>query len=932
MKYNINRIALFLLIAALIIPGASAFDYDFVPSDEPGSQLYESPNNTITFRELAATSQYKLVNPLTDEVVNQFITTGQGRAQFDFDFFPMRIDPNDTVSASTLIYDPVEVQSAGPGPFNMTNEGWKLELRHASNDTALGEVYLYYGLNLHAVEDFFDGFGNPNYYTQDGGATLTESGVVSYLEISGSWSDFGGVEFITDMSMDANESARFSLDTQVSNWDIVIYDEGGSELVRCVTNNGFASGDFTLQAINNSHLKLFEGDKTTVDYINAACPGNVIPLGTEVEEWTFAVGDFSGVGSNDFFVESYYIIPGNSYNWFNLTEPYPHLGSNDTSIFYDWGPNASSLVTTLQNAQSPGLEYNFISPNYEWEEFWPVGPLTPQLLLRNTLEGTIRNIWPQYAESIRQLELESPPDNLNYIPPLTESDTPNPNFQFTYNVLPLWPVNEIYWQYREEGTSTWNTNPSWLEKISGPSSCDVSPLTNNRVLSNCFGAILQDSNVRSSNGLVTLSPGTYEWRFRSVAKDATAGASLKNFTSNIRTFTKQAAFVDVTSISPVDNAVFTTTRPEFRFNVYTEQPGTARLKVDGSVIRSWTVNDEGDYTFTHTPPNGLTESVHTWQPEFVGADSTTTSGDQRTFTVNTSLANDVNITLNSPSDNAVLQERETVLNYTVETNGPANVTLYLDRGSGLNAEDSQEVTSAGTYTFTNNQGALSSIEYLWMVAVNKSGVLFQSDTNSFTVTENVTLKAVRPDDGATIDTPPILFTANYSSTAPGNFSLMVDGDARESIIHQTGFDIRTETFEVSNFTTGKHTYRFKFTTEDGTDYQTDTREFEVLGGDIEIDGPAPGLGLIGQYSDMVLGDILGTDTEQSVAFMAILICIMITGGVAVRAGDGITGAVAGLMSYLGFVYIGFIPAWTAWILIIISGFIVAKVWVSRGGD
>lgn len=897
-----TRVGLVTVVALLLAGSGAAFTFDV----EPTSGSLED-NLTVTFRQLDdPDTDYQLVGVRSDGSTfgaGSFTATSEGKGRV------------------RRVFDPV-----GNDAAYISEQSWHYRLQYG-NGTVAGDVHLYYGPDLHYLEAFNDGTTNGVYHGDvSGGVTFTESGGTLDVDIG------SGSIYCLRVPLEKDETLLMNATgfSGGNDGDMQVYlDEE-----KCDDQQS-GEGDTGLDQFSTQELWRVWHDGTT-GFVRAGGNGGgsfdmVSGNDTELRQVYMHVFN-QGSSSQTMTVEASSQTPNNSQKFYDRAAQFGKR--TDANRLYTWQD-----VTTVGGVL--GLDYN---TGTEWEEFLEdARQQSASLRLRETQNDTVGGVYAEAAARtpltlIRPRDgqvLEASNDTLfsfryrlpdeyklgsavaethdgsewivRGAPVLEDTDgncvvqeTPEDDLQDAVNFLSLtfqFAVGLV--------TGFFGLDPSALTLTDAQQT--TSKLTND-----CLGHKIQ-FRVNTAN----ITQDVEKWRVRYINTKATDSALQgTQFVSNSHGVTVSEAFKEIVPVAPLNDVVLTTVTPTFVFKVISEISGQARLKVNQSTQKRWTVIS-GDVRerFVHDLSSGVSEGPHSWSAEYLGDDGDTVSTGLLNFTVNSSIARQANFSLNHPSDGSVLSSRTLNLSYDVEATSSGTLEAYID-GRVIDTKDLGSGTHNGLSTELRG---VPPGNHTWFLTYDTGNRLFQSNTSEFKTATEIVLNATAPNDGATISQPPIVFKANVSTSQPATLELVVDDEqiATRSIAPD---DAGIKELSINrDLSAGKHAWQFRLRTDFGRQATTPVRVFRL---NVATPDQLARFGTIGRGLVQLTGGLgLAPQLFLSIIATILVLIVMALFGAFV---DPMLGLASGILTTIAFTLMRWYPSWVAVVWVILAGAIVVR--------
>jgi len=767
----------------------------------------------------------------------------------------------------------------------LTDKGYHYQIR--KDGSTVDDVYTSYGASVFRYDSFFDGEKNfENFVQMDGTERSTEQDLkladgstdpllqwrmashqVAIVSVDESDPNSANLRF-------RNDSHTIDMDSLCSITDYsdtlrIYYNESGSSF----EVSGVETGDCGSQSISTV---------SGLEYFNVGIEGRSTFGEMEIDDWFLAPKN----SRNLWYAtpESLNITTDSQYNLNDVLR----YGNTDASLRYsDNGATFSAFVEDLTISDS----FNILNINnetvrpftFDIREQSPFNNLQPADGA-GTTEDTlnISFIWSDYPEN---------------------DDTGVLSVQFFQNGK--W--NDVDSRIRSECISTFG---NFQEDHQINTGADINQEA-------CEGERI-DLEVPIDN-----FEGEINWRVE-YSDNLDLDGTFPTVYSEERTFVRQIQEPNFELNLPIEGSTVTTLKPSFNFLAEVYQSGTIILQLKEDTASSWTnlndwfIGNKAQRTFSFTPNLALQEKDYDWRIRFDQGTGDITFSEVGNFSINTTKALDTNITLNSPSDNELINSPSIDLNASINSDQPVTTKFYLD-GDVVSTRE----VSSGDNDVSVPLLNLDPDRYSWYVVANNSNVYYQSNIREFEVSEDVNLDLYRPEDEASIERPPILFRANVSTEVAGVLNLYVDNQIRDSQSTQA-IQNRTFEFEVrDNISQGRHSWRVGFESlNSGKKYSTSSRTFDL---DVGVTGGQ--LQDTGQFGDSIASagnDVLGLNRGESLAFFSIFLSMLIGAFIGIETRNSGIAGLSAMFALTGFSIINWFPSWLAISLAVIASFLIAS--------
>ena len=859
-KKNILIIALFLSFVA----SASSAQYDFTRS----TILDSAPDSEITFRSLQPDTQYTFVRG-DGRQIRTFTSSATGTASVTFDFSPIK-----------------------DGYGNLTSKGFFYELQ--STGASDENVFIYPGYFIRGFDHNDDNTVNSALYSSSVGNqacsnTLQESG----SSVSISCSEFETEDVFVSSTLDYDVSIHHTQELKTS-FTVSTSDSDSRHRLQV---NGY--GTITLHSSDEPHTETYDLRayyNNSANAIQAYWNGKSgsIPVSGTPETFNVSIyssgSGFDETASASVSADRFAIIPKDASERWNTT------GS------FGFKPEEGLLKYSLQ----PDLVKLEGSPAIAWAGYTPsagdsgftfnleeVGAWNA-LAMSNTQNGTAEYLSISITEAQGFQDLR-PEDDIVLTNETSE-------FSFKYNL----DVNGfLRFFYSTDGGETFEFREA---KYSATGDCGAGS-DDEVVRTTVQKDLCAGERITAEVDTSSLVNRTY-WGFQ-----VEGYFNQRLFNSETRSFRRLLGDSNVAGVLPLEGTTLTTLKPRFIGQYNTFQSGTARLELDGNTINSWILQDAFNGRLSYRPSVGLTEGDHDYQFIFDGVAGQTTKSDLVNFSVNTSLADDLNVSLISPKDDDTLTTGNVPLRYNVETSASAESTVYLDGTPVAN-----QGINTGNNNYTLEIRDMDAGEHRWFVTVNESNIIYQSDLSDFTVRNNVTIKRDVPRQGETVQSPPVIFNGTLNTTGEGTLSLLIDGSVRDSQQFKAREGLTYEYVVDSNLESGKHTYKLRYVTDQGESFETNTRTFNLQLGTQEVGRVEGAGGALGKFLYDLAGPELGLSQGQIMIILSFLLSIVgaVLGHTFAGENAGIGGFVFGVLVFSA---IGWMPWYIGGVVLVVAALV-----------
>lgn len=220
-------------------------------------------------------------------------------------------------------------------------------------------------------------------------------------------------------------------------------------------------------------------------------------------------------------------------------------------------------------------------------------------------------------------------------------------------------------------------------------------------------------------------------------------------------------------------------------------------------------------------------------------------------------------------------------------------------------------------------------EHYWTVNVIINDSIYSSPTWYYTITEpNLDIQFIEPENNETIgsvlegETDRFHFDVDTCADVNSSVYVTINGESVDSYVLE---EMSCQHW-VSDYNLGPGNHTLSITMEpDNSDYNSNTESINFT---IERWKG----GILGEIAYDSIGQILGTEGQANLAVVAMIFIMMAAMGVA-WAGGGAAGSILGIIvSTSIFAYIRYLPSWLFFPIVLIGGFILARLVLSQGRD
>lgn len=870
------------LLILFLITGVSAFSYDF----ERSTVLDRAEDSAITFSGLNPDTQYSFRRDGGREI-KTFTTSTSGAAQIEFTFKP--VDDKVSLTKNGFPYE-VTSTSAPDKSFNLYPSLFLSEFDHFTDSTIYYDLVDFDSSDVLSVSESgtelqaVNGFG--------GLGSSTETIEIEYKRnlSTGKAAKFNNVYYESKPNSGSQTDLRAR----------VVFDGYGT--LRLYSESSDNDGDTVKVDIKDVTAYYNKtDDKFTVDYIvngndkNKSLTGfpNVDAFNVSLETY----GNFPNGGESvTVAADSIATIPKSTKNKYNFSGSF---GFEPTAgpLNYEFYKGAASfrdgplMKYVGYYPRGPQGSFKSLLDNVgTWNAIASINTdngTADYLTMELNDAGIFQELKPADEKTLTDNKATfsykyNAGDNSNWISGLAFSDT-----GANYSLVPA--------KWDSTGSCKVDSGDTFVKNVKF-------------VGSECVG-----ETIEATVNIAAYADKTY-WSFG--LEETVTGS--KTYASEVRYFDRLIADTNVDAITPLNGTTLTTLKPRFVGFLNSGEPGTLELQVDNTVLNPWILRQRTTGNFAYKPSTGLTNGNHTYQYVFDGVAGGISSSDLVNFSINTSLSNELNVSLIEPVNDSQITTGDVKLKYNVESGSSANADVYLNQ-----EKITEKNIDPGDANYTTEIRDLSAGSYNWFVTVNKSNVIYQSELGSFRVTNNVTLNPDKPESGASIDSPPIVFNGSYSSTAGGTLSLLIDGTVRERKDKDKG----NATYEFvvdQDISDGKHTYRIQYVTDNGETFTSTSRTFNLELGTTD-DGVVAGGGMLRSFANTFIANPLGISATAATYMLTLLLSLIVgvLGAVTVSQREGTVFALISFSVLTVFSIAGLFPVWVPVGMIILGAGIVA---------
>lgn len=841
--------------------------------------FYDSPANiSATIDNAEASTEYSIHRVLKDQTTEEiysFTTDSLGRQKIDF-----KTEPH----SNNVLYE------------NYT--GFKYEIYKSSTGENVRNLSLSYGYDMSFLDTFYDnncsivfdcykdydnGYGGcreTNQYQEawhDDTDSATDRSCLfnrtANLESNAIFVDF---ESSQDSSSSSNlryylifSGNQYNIETTSRTKAFIYYDYGNNELV--VEN---ATGGNTLYSTS----------------IDNAPEGNL--------KWGFEYD--IGISETKYLrIYDFSIIPRSNINDYTNASTF----GIDSSQEYTW----SDYFLKAPQPDETGIKFN---SGQGWTGFFSDLEPSKELQIRNEKYSPIQGLYLLTEPSKRKVEILYPTESFTY------KTDPIDNITFTERLDPVtYDLGELFLQLKTADSTEWTTLTLPINDLDG--SCVEDP---NFITSTCYEHTLEIEDIE--NTLSGLPPGEHDLRlFYNTSYSTDPEAQDDKFYSQEISFRKLAVKQELSSLYPPNNTVLTDLKPEFTYDLLTLQSGEMNVIIDGNNQKSISITDSYNGLINYIPDTGLTEGDHTYKGKFVGQDGAESITETRTFTINSSLANNFNYTFYNPPDGYSTKERDIDLEYSIETENPGTLEVYLNNEMISNKTVSSGASNLSTSLINQPIGS-----YNWYLKFKDSTISknILSESREFTISEDVSIGISEPENNKVIKEPKIYVKGNLGTNTKGTLKVLIDGNSKYEEDIPSGYnnsiDYILDYSDIGYLDRGTHTIQLKFEYGLGKSIKSESRTIDLT---VEIkELPKVEGGELGKMLEGSLGDLFGTDRSGTLTVASLLLSAVLSLGAG--ALNPIFGGVIFTGSIISFSAIGWFPPWGSIILAIISGYLIAK--------
>lgn len=858
MRLDLRKIGFIVLTVLALLTSASAFQYDF----ERSGVTNIAENSSIQFTELEGNTEYTFRRGDDGRTINTFTTSSTGVFSTQFNFRPI-----------------------ADGYENLSSRGFYYQLESSSAPNQ--DIFLHPGYFLKGFDTFKDGLFNDQ-IIQDVGNGVTESSSKVEFDlgkISGpitynrNISEKQALLFEGDFIADYGGLGMVNIDLRIPGYgETRIIDSSGGTEIR----------------YENQRVEVYYNESAGAFDITAPQFDRSISAPQHSGEWTFEIAiETNQDGNSVIRFDNIGVIPRQDLEKWDVDGDYIGHEPRQGLLNYELGGQYLTDIEGFPVIEWAGYtegisDQGFFSFNFEDDvEPFPWSALA----MRNTENGSADYLSLSITDANTFEDLR-PQDGF-----VTQDR--NIDFSFNWNFGDLVEVGDLRLQFDDgDGFETVNavySSEDGCSAGSGDNEVDAITVGNALFNTDCGG----DRITASVD--VTEYVNSTNWRFQVFADN-------KNFIYNSeeRSFSRSILDSTVTARSPINGTTFTTLKPRFIGRFATYEPGSATLDVDGTTLNSWVLRTNYNGELSYIPSTGLSEGSHSYQFAFEGLSGITSTSETKTFDIDTSKADELNISILSPQDNQDVITGDVPLEYKIESTQNAEASIYLD-----DQLVATENINSGGQNYTTEIRDLEAGTHTWFILVNQSNLIYQSDISSFEVVNNVSFDLDEPENDAQINSPPIIFNGTVSSTGEGTAYLSIDGE-RITSTGQTlgpGDNISYEFERDENISSGKHTYRILFET-DGEIFRSSVRTFNLELGTTETGAVVSG-GFLREIANTFIAEPLGITPQSAINIVSLFLALM-TGGIFAIFVDGKEGEVFAITSFTVltvFSIAGMFPLW-----------------------
>jgi hypothetical protein len=818
---------------------------------------YDFQRSSVKDTAEDSTLSFSKLNPNTEYTLNRGVPedsiTAEKRKTFT------------TGSTGTASFD-FDFKPIADGYTNLTNNGFYYQLTSDSDTTK--RVDLYPSLYVQYLDTFNDGNIDSDLWSAGGG----ESENNGELKASDSSATINFQKSINTDKVFKGYISEFSAISCYINVAGYQY------------NPGCSTGELTVY---------YKGDKNDL----------VVKLGDKVKKKTvsnlnsFSVDFEANLGTETIALKNSGVVPKSVKDLYSAKPD--KFAYKPESGLIQW----SDYQNNIRFTGTPGIQFasSFTNSTVSYESDPQNLVRSNALNVRTTGDGVVEyfSLGQTTADGFGEL---SPDDNL-----ITTKNEIEHSFKWDFGNYV--EAGDLRLQYNSG--DGWKTAPAEYSSSSG---CDAGSEGSTDAISVGTALFSQDcegSTITATSDEIATVKNSVNWRFQVYAdsKDVLIN-------SEVRTIKRQINDASVTALFPPENVTLTSVLPRFAGDFQTFESGSAELIIDGSQRRTWNIRKSFDGTLTHNPSIGLSEGSHSYKFKFTGLSGLTTESETKNFTVNTSKASELNISIQKPEDGSVIQSGDVNLKFETESTGTGTAKVFLDRD-----QIAQKEINAGTQNTTVGLINPETGDRSYYVTVNKAGTLFSSDTSRFTIRENVSFDLDKPENDGNIESAPIIFNGTISTSGSGLLRLNIDGKIKGDVISIDPGDNQTYEFTATdNISAGKHSYTVDFVSDSGRLYPSETRTFNLELGTTD-EGATVGGGILKEITNTFIAEPLGIGVSASLNIVSLIISILIAGVSAVFV-DGKEGMVFGFTMFSTLTVLsiaGLFPLWIPVGIIVVGG-------------